>query len=121
MNIIAHVEIPVTDLSRAMDFYSSLFGVAFGEVQTIHDSRMAFFPFEEGRDGASGALAAGPIYKPSRDGAVIYFQVADIDLALQKAVSLGSAVLFPRTPLGETGHVAEVTDSEGNRIALLCP
>jgi predicted enzyme related to lactoylglutathione lyase len=121
MNIIAHVEIPVTDMHRAMDFYSSLFGIAFGEIQSIHDSRMAFFPFEEGRDGASGALAAGPIYKPSREGAVVYFQVPDIDVALSTALSLGSEVLFPKTPLGDTGHVAEVTDSEGNRIALMCP
>lgn len=29
MNLIAHVEIPVSDLERAMRFYASVFGVAF--------------------------------------------------------------------------------------------
>lgn len=46
MNLIAHVEIPVSDLGRAMRFYASVFGVAFGEVATLHGSRMAHFPFE---------------------------------------------------------------------------
>ncbi len=62
MNLIAHVEIPVSDLERAMRFYASVFGVAFGKVATLHGSRMAHFPFEEGRDGASGALAEGDVY-----------------------------------------------------------
>lgn len=44
MNLIAHVEIPVSDLGRAMRFYASVFGVAFGEVATLHGSRMAHFP-----------------------------------------------------------------------------
>ena len=40
MNIIAHVEIPVSDLERAMRFYSTVFGVESGEVVTIHENRM---------------------------------------------------------------------------------
>ena len=35
MNLIAHVEISVSDLERAMRFYASVFGVAFGEVATL--------------------------------------------------------------------------------------
>lgn len=78
MNLIAHVEIPVSDLERAMRFYASVFGVAFGEVATLHGSRMAHFPFEEGRDGASGALAEGDVYVPTLHGAIIYLNVADL-------------------------------------------
>lgn len=118
MNLIAHVEIPVTDLERAMRFYSAVFDVTFGEVVTIHDNKMAYFPFEAGKDGASGALAQGEVYVPTRDGAIIYLNVADIDDILARAVAQGSEILFPKTPVGENGFVAEIADSEGNRIAV---
>lgn len=118
MNLIAHVEIPVTDLERAMHFYHAVFGVTFGDVVTIHGSRMAYFPFEEGKDGASGALAQGDIYVPSREGAVVYLSVEDIDDVLAKAAAQGSEILFAKTAINDTGFVAEIADSEGNRIAI---
>jgi predicted enzyme related to lactoylglutathione lyase len=118
MNIIAHVEIPVENLKRATRFYASLLGVAFGEPVDLHGSRMAFFPFEEGTDGASGALCEGTVYRPSRDGAIVYFTVTNIDVALATATVLGSEILFPKTGLDSGAFVAEITDSEGNRIAL---
>lgn len=118
MNIIAHVEIPVTNLERAIAFYGAVFDIAFGEVVEIHGNRMAYFPFEEGKDGASGALAQGDVYVPTVHGAIVYLSVEDIDQTIAKASELGSEVLFPKTGFGENGFVAEITDSEGNRIAI---
>jgi predicted enzyme related to lactoylglutathione lyase len=118
MNLVAHVEIPVLDLERAMRFYATLFHIDFGEPVEIHGNRMAFFPFEEGRDGASGALCQGEIYVPTHDGAVVYLSVDDIDAALATAQSLGSEILFPKTELDSGAFVAEIEDSEGNRLAL---
>lgn len=118
MNLIAHVEIPVFDLERAMRFYSAVFDVNFAEVVTIHDNRMAYFPFEEGKDGASGALAEGETYVPTQDGAIVYLGVEDIDDVLERAVRHGSEILFPKTPVNEDIFVAEISDSEGNRIAV---
>ncbi len=85
MNLIAHVEIPVRELERAMAFYSALFGIGFGEIVELHASRMAWFPFTPGVDGASGALAEGEVYVPTTDGAIVYFAVGDIDAALARA------------------------------------
>ncbi|KQV32468.1 glyoxalase [Rhizobium sp. Root1203] len=119
MNLIAHVEIPTRDIERAMRFYSEVFGVSFGETVEIHGSRMAFFPFKEGNDGASGALAQGEVYVPTLDGAVVYFSVANIDDAISKAIALGSDILFPKTSVDGHLFVAEIADSEGNRIALM--
>ncbi len=118
MNLIAHVEIPAADLERAMRFYSQVFGITFEGVVELHDSKMACFPFQEGQDGASGALAQGPAYVPTLHGSIVYFSVPDIDAALQAAQALGSDVLFPKTPAGLGWLVAEIRDSEGNRIAL---
>lgn len=118
MNLIAHVEIPARDLERAIAFYSAVFGVDFGEIVEIHGNRMAYFPFTPGEDGASGALAQGEVYVPTTDGAIVYLSVNDIDAALQRAAELGSTILFPKTAVSETSYVAEITDPEGNRIAL---
>ncbi|QQP98422.1 VOC family protein [Lysobacter enzymogenes] len=119
MNLIAHVEIPVADLDRAMRFYALVFDVRFGDVVTVHGSRMAHFPFQEGSDGASGALAQGEVYVPTKNGAIVYFSVADIEPVLEKAVIQGGKVLFPKTPVDAVQFVAEIEDSEGNRIAIL--
>lgn len=118
MNLIAHIEIPVTNLERAMNFYSKVFNISFDEVISLHGSEMAYFPFDEAKNGASGALAKGEAYVPTKDGAIIYFSVSDIDETLVKATQLGSEILFPKTRVFENIFVAEISDSEGNRIAI---
>lgn len=118
MNMVAHVEIPVLNLERAMTFYALVFGVAFSEVITLHGNRMAHVPFTDGQEGASVALAQGEIYKPSHDGAVVYFNIGNIEEVLQRAGDAGSRVLFPKTDAGNGILVAEIEDSEGKRIAL---
>jgi predicted enzyme related to lactoylglutathione lyase len=79
---------------------------------------MAFVPRADGRPGASGALAKGDVYVPSKTGAIIYFDVPDIDPVLEKAKAKGAKILYPKKFIGEAGYVAEIEDSEGNRIAL---
>ncbi len=118
MNLIAHVEIPATDLQRAMAFYAAVFGVSFGDVVEIHGNQMAYFPFDENVNGASGALAQGEVYVPSLNGPIIYLHVSDIDQVIEKATALGGSLLFPKTPATDSIFVAEIQDSEGNRIAL---
>lgn len=116
-NPVVHFEIPVTDMDRAAAFYEAVFGVTLDR-QMVDGYDMAFFPRADGRPGASGALAMGDVYKPTRDGAILYFDVADIDAVIGRAVVRGGAVLYPRKDIGAAGFVAEITDSEGNRIAL---
>lgn len=117
MNPILYVEIPVTDLDRAMAFYEAVLGLDL-ERQTIDGYDMALFPFTEGAPGATGALAKGDIYKPSKDGAIVYFTVPDIDPVLERAKARGAAILYEKKNVGAFGFVAEIEDSEGNRIAL---
>ncbi|MBB5747266.1 VOC family protein [Brevundimonas variabilis] len=119
-NPIRHVEIPVTDLDRAVDFYAALFGHDFERVE-VDGYPMALFPTHEGHPGASAALVMGDIYRPTRDGAVVYHHVPDIQRALAVATDRGAAILFPVKDLGDLGCVAEIEDSEGNRLALHQP
>lgn len=113
-----YFEIPVTNLERAIQFYTSVFGFGF-ERETIHDNEMALFPLDENAPGISGALAKGEIYKPTKEGTLIYLKSKDIDKTLDQAINKGGTVLFPKTSNGEWGFVAELEDSEGNRIGLL--
>ena len=114
---LVHFEIPVTDMDRAIRFYEAVFAVKL-ERREVDGYAMAFFPRADGRPGASGALAQGDVYKPTRDGAILYFDVPDIDAVIARAEARGAAVLYPKKDISEAGFVAEIADSEGNRIAL---
>ena len=92
-NIGAYFEIPVIDMERAINFYQTLLGIEL-EPGSIHGYEMAFFPYEDNGVGISGALAKGDVYKPSIDGVFLYLEIDDIDLAISKAVELGSEVLL---------------------------
>jgi len=115
-NIGAYFEIPVTDMERAINFYQSLLGIEL-ERGSIHGYDMAFFPFENNGGGISGALCKGDVYKPSIDGSFVYLFTSNIDEVLSKAVELGSEIMFEKTDAGNC-FVAEIKDSEGNRICF---
>ncbi|MDX1959045.1 MAG: VOC family protein [Leptospiraceae bacterium] len=115
-NPVVYFEIPVNDLDRAIKFYSSVFKFEFTK-ETIDKNRMGLFPFTEDSLGISGALAKGEIYKPTKNGVLIYFKTESIDETLKLAIASGGKILYPRTD-NEIGLVAEFEDTEGNRIAL---
>jgi uncharacterized protein len=115
-NPVVYFEIPVNDMDRAIKFYKTVFNVEFAK-EIIDKNEMALFPFADENSGISGALAKGEIYKPTKDGVVIYFHTENIDQTLQLAAANGAPILYPKTDNG-IGLVAELEDSEGNRIAL---
>jgi predicted enzyme related to lactoylglutathione lyase len=114
---VVYFEIPVTDMNRAMAFYTAVFDVEF-EKEYIDGNDMALFPLTNNQSGISGALVKGDIYNPTQDGILIYFHTENIEQTLQQASAHGSTTLFPKTSNGEWGYVAEFQDSEGNRIGL---
>ena len=112
-----YFEIPVTDMNRAVQFYTYVFGVSLTR-EVVDGYDMALFPPAEDGWGASGALAKGDVYVPSKTGAILYFRVASIDDILARATAAGADILYPKKDIGDLGYVAEIEDSEGNRIAL---
>jgi predicted enzyme related to lactoylglutathione lyase len=115
-NPVIYFEIPVTDINRAIKFYKAVFHFDFKK-ENIDNNEMALFPFSDENSGISGALEKGEIYKPTKDGVVIYFTTKNIDKTLKLATSNGGHILYPITDNG-IGLVAEFEDTEGNRIAL---
>ena len=116
-NPVVYFEIPVSDIERAIKFYKAVFNFDFEKV-IIDNNEMALFPFAENNSGISGALAKGQIYKPTKDGAVIYFNTENIERTLKSATEHGGHILYPKTSIGDLGFVGEFEDCEGNRIAL---
>ena len=117
MNPVVYFEIPVLDLDRACDFYSNVFETKLTQ-EVVDGYQMAFFETSGDSFGASGALVVGDVYVPSQQGCFLYFGVESIDETIARAEELGGSVLYPKKSNGDLGSVAEIQDSEGNRIAL---
>lgn len=117
MNPVMHVEIPVADLARAIAFYQRWLQVVIDAPVPVHDCMMAYLPFDDDAGGASLALVQGADYRPSEQGARIYIGVDDLDASLARALQAGAALRLGPAQAGEW-HVAEIADSEGNRIAV---
>jgi predicted enzyme related to lactoylglutathione lyase len=117
MNPVVYFEIPVLDLYRACDFYSNVFETKLTQ-EVVDGYQMAFFETSDDSFGASGALVVGDVYVPSHQGCFLYFGVESIDETIARALELGGSLLYPKKSNGDIGSVAEIQDSEGNRIAL---
>jgi uncharacterized protein len=116
-NPVSDFEIAVSDLDRAIAFYTAVFGYDLERAE-IDGNDMALFPSHEGTSGITGALAEGDSYLPGKQGVRLYFSTESIDDTLHKVELSGGRVLYPKTSIGELGWVAEFEDSEGNCIAL---
>ena len=119
-NVISWVEIPVLDMERAKRFYEEVFGFHI-EVRQFNDLIMGWFPFAEGRPGASGSLVKHKGAYTPRDsrGPVIYFSSEDLQKELDRVEKAGGSILQPKTRINESiGFMGVFLDTEGNRIAL---
>lgn len=116
-NPVVYFEIPVLDLDRACHFYSKVFEATFTR-DAVDGYQMALFESSEDSPGATGALVVGDVYIPSHQGCFLYFGVESIDETVARALEQGGSVLYPKKSNGELGFVAEIQDTEGNRIAL---
>ena len=114
-------DIPVTNLDRAIKFYSAVIG---REVTRLSEggTEYGLLPHEE--QNASGCLcirsdSGGVDNTPSANGPLIYLSVEGrLDEAVETARANGGKILRARQKIGEHGFRAVIIDSEGNRIAL---
>ena len=114
-------DIPVTNLDRAINFYSAVLGQ---EVSKMSEGGIEYglLPHEE--QNASGCLcvgsdSAGSDNKPSQSGPLIYLSVEGrLDDAVGAVRGNGGKVLQKKQQIGPHGFRAVIVDSEGNRIAL---
>ena len=117
-NRIVWCDIPVTDLDRAIRFYSAFIG---------EDIKKQEFPgFAIGLFPDAGSAVSGCLYtpgpadnQPSAQGPLVYINCSGrLDEAVAHVEMNGGEVLQPKHQIGEHGFRAVVLDSEGNRVAL---
>ena len=107
-NRIDYVEIPVTDLARAREFFGAMFGWTF---QEWGDDYMSF---KDGRLDGGFRRAAEP---PSPESVLLVFYSEDLERDLERVQALGATIsedIFP-FPGGRRFHFIDPT---GNQYAI---
>jgi hypothetical protein len=124
VNMISWFEVPVTDMDRAKKFYETVFNVEIS-IQEFGGVLMGWFPPAEDitAPGISGSLvkSEGNYIPSATHGSVVYFnsQSGDISDELSRVEAAGGKILQDKTLISnDIGYMAQVIDSEGNRIAL---
>ena len=104
-NRIDYVEIPVTDLNRAREFFSALFGWTF---QEWGDDYMSF---SDGR--LEGGFRRSPEAAP-KTGVLVVFYSTDLDRDVRRVQELGATISEPifSFPGGRRFHFVDPVGTE---------
>lgn len=118
MGPVAWFDIPVADMSRAIEFYEELTGQKLMRLLVEEGKETALFP--DTGSGSGGCLFAAPEDQPSHFGSRVYFDAnPSLDEWIARVESAGGRLLAPKTAIpGDRGYYAYFEDSEGNRVGL---
>ncbi len=117
-NQIVWTDIPVTDLSRAIRFYSMVLAITIKR-ENYPGMEFATLPHKDNEVAGCLATCDGESTKPSRYGPLLYFNAQGrLDEAIAAVEPNGGEILQSKHAIGPYGFRAVVLDSEGNRIAL---
>lgn len=113
---IVWVDVPVTDLDRAILFYTAVLG---RPVMKQQHGPISLGVFEHGEHDISGCLFVSTDEIRPANGPLVYFNVdGRIDDAQAQIEPCGGKILQPKHAIGQYGQRIVALDSEGNRIAL---
>ncbi len=113
-------EIYVQDMARARAFYGAVFGFAFEKLESPEPAMELWAfpgPMDDG-PGASGALVRMNDGPAGAGGTVVYFMCDDCAVEAGRVAASGGQLIQPKFAIGQYGHAAMVTDTEGNMIGL---
>jgi uncharacterized protein len=115
-NQIVWFDIPVTDIDRAIRFYSAVLGAEVKKLE-LAGSAMGLLPGASGE--VTGTLWLGPGGEPGDKGPLLYLNCAGrLDEAVAAVEPKGGKIVQPKASIMPHGFRAIVLDSEGNRVAL---
>ena len=108
---ITHIDIPVSDLDRAAEFYSGLFGWQIFAPPGFEDYPMWQAP---NKISGGGLAPRDESFTQPRS----YVEVDSIDETLAKVTESGGTVVMEKSPISETSWYAFFNDPDGNTIGL---
>jgi predicted enzyme related to lactoylglutathione lyase len=108
---ITHIDIPADDLSRARQFYGTVFGWNIQEVPGYEGYPMWRAP---NKISGGGLAQRGGVLAHPRS----YVEVDSIDDALAAVEANGGRVVAPKSQISETSWYAAFEDTEGNQMGL---
>ena len=117
-NAISWFEIPATNYERAKKFYATMLGI---EITDMHmpDVKYGIFPYDNDNNGVGGGIVEMQGATPSAEGVTIYLNGGDdLSVPLARVEAAGGKIIMPKTDIGENGFMAQLIDTEGNRVAL---
>ena len=120
MDSITHFQIPYDDQPRAQKFYENMFGWNIFKIPDVdyHWINTAESD-EKGMHLKPGSIDGGMFQKhESHDQISVMVTVESVDEHLKKVESLGGQISMQKTQVGNYGIMAQIIDTEGNRIGL---
>jgi uncharacterized protein len=115
------VEIYVSDMARAQQFYETVLQTTMVPMQApgeFGDLEMVSFPWVEGGANISGALCKMSNMQPGSGGTLVYFASDDCSTELARIEAAGGKLLQEKMPIGEHGFCGIAMDTEGNTIGF---
>lgn len=112
-NLPAWIDITSEDAERSRAFYRDLLG---WEIQV--EESMNYGLVQPTPDPLARRHRPSERRRPYPPGVVVYFTVADIDTALERAEHLGGTPLVPPWQIPGLGKMAVLGDPDGNCIGL---
>lgn len=109
---ITHIDIPVSDVTKATAFYADLFLWDINEIPGFEG-----YPMWSAPNGISGGGLA-----PRSEGFTqprSYVEVDSIDDTVARAEAAGGKLTMPKENITENSWWAEIADPDGNRIGLV--
>lgn len=119
-NAVNWFEIPSADFERAVKFYSAMYDTSL-TISEEEDGlmKMCILPHEY-QGGVGGCIIHHEKYQPGSSGTLVYLNAGDdVTPMVERAVQAGGSIILPKMKLPkDLGHIAIISDSEGNSVGL---
>lgn len=114
---ICHIEIPTTDMEKAIQFYRELFEWKIEMWRGSSD----YAGFDTGEEPGGGIMKVDKVSPPAGTGLLFYVMVDSIEDTLSKAEKLGGKLVKEKTPVADMGWFGLFSDLDGNVIGIWKP
>jgi predicted enzyme related to lactoylglutathione lyase len=120
MDKVVHFEIPTDDLSRAKEFYGSVFGWELQTMEEMDYTIVRTTPVDQSQlPTEPGAINGGMMRRSAETPSpVLTIGVDSVDDSLKQIEAAGGAVVRPKTEIPGMGSFAYAKDTEGNVIGV---